>query len=169
MNIPLAPGSINPKSMPPGYQLPPTRQPAPRWPTPPPNWANRTCGAGRPERVRLLRVGPSVLGRGRDSDLPITATQVHDGAPVAGLDQVQPGDLLFIPGDGGSAAHPGHVGIAAGDGLVIDAYDTHHGVIVERLDTWAPKIVAIRRVAPATTPPPPAGSALLASGAPGDR
>ena len=52
-----------------------------------------------------------------------TSTQVHDGAPVAGMDQIQPGDLLFIPGGGGSATHPGHVGLYAGAGLVIGAYD----------------------------------------------
>ncbi|HEY1971846.1 MAG TPA: C40 family peptidase, partial [Pseudonocardia sp.] len=95
-----------------------------------------------------------------------TATQVHDGTAVPGLDQIQPGNLLFIPGDGGSATHPGHVGIAAGDGLVIDAYNTHHGVIAEPLTAWAPKIVAIRRV----SPPPASGSSsspqILAAGPP---
>jgi cell wall-associated NlpC family hydrolase len=39
------------------------------------------------------------------------------------MDQIQPGDLLFIPGGGGSATHPGHVGLYAGAGLVIGAYD----------------------------------------------
>jgi hypothetical protein len=166
-NIPLGPGSINPKSMPPGYQLPPD----------PPTRAALAYataqlgkpyvwGAGGPNAFDCSGLVQASWAAAGVAISRSTATQVHDGTAVAGLDQVQPGDLLFIPGAGGSAAHPGHVGIAAGDGLVIDAYDTHHGVIVERLATWAPKIVAIRRVAPATTPPPPAGSALLASGAP---
>jgi cell wall-associated NlpC family hydrolase len=94
-----------------------------------------------------------------------TASQVNDGTAVAGVDQVQPGDLLFIPGSTGTPTHPGHVGIAAGAGLVIDAYDSTHGVIAEKLTTWAPKLVAIRRVAPATAK---AGTnpVALAEGAP---
>jgi cell wall-associated NlpC family hydrolase len=75
-----------------------------------------------------------------------TATQIHDGIPVPGFDQIQPGDLLFIPGDEGSVSHPGHVGLAAGAGLVIDAYGSNTGIVIEPLARWAPKIVAIRRV-----------------------
>jgi cell wall-associated NlpC family hydrolase len=87
-----------------------------------------------------------------------TTTQIHDGGPVTGLDQAQPGDLMFIAGSLGSAANPRHVGIYVGHGLVINAYDTKHGVIVEQLARWAPEVVAIRRVltpgaAPAGRPP----------------
>jgi hypothetical protein len=39
-----------------------------------------------------------------------------------------------------------NVGIYAGGGLVINAYDATHGVIVERLTTWAPEVVDIRHV-----------------------
>lgn len=83
-----------------------------------------------------------------------TSSQVHDGTPVATLHQVQPGDLLFIPGSLGTARDPGHVGLYAGAGIVVNAYDERHGVILESLEKWAPHIVAIRRIAGTTTPPP---------------
>ncbi|MGH3784649.1 MAG: C40 family peptidase [Pseudonocardiaceae bacterium] len=81
-----------------------------------------------------------------------TTSQVHDGSPVASLHQVQPGDLLFIPGSLGTARNPGHVGMYAGAGIVVNAYDERHGVILESLDTWAPRIVAIRHIAGTSTP-----------------
>lgn len=82
-----------------------------------------------------------------------TAGQVHDGTPVAALDAIQPGDLLFIPGSDGTPAHPGHVGLYAGGGLIVDAYDPHRGVIVERLTAWQAAVVAIRHIpAPARSP-----------------
>jgi len=61
-----------------------------------------------------------------------------------------------------------NVGIYAGAGLVIDAYDSTKGVIVERLATWAPKVVAIRRVAqhPTPAPAPVPNPAILAEGNP---
>jgi len=97
------------------------------------------------------------------AEVPIsrtTASQVHDGRPVSDLRGLRPGDLLFIPGDHGTAARPGHVGLyigstEGGEGLVIDAYDSRHGVIVEPLSSWAPKTVAIRRVS--GTAPQPGG------------
>lgn len=93
-----------------------------------------------------------------------TTSQVHDGRPITGLDQAQPGDLLFIAGSLGSATNPRHVGIYAGHSLVINAYDTKHGVIVEQLDRWAPKVVAIRRVL-TPAPGPTARTPALAQGA----
>ncbi|MGH3825862.1 MAG: C40 family peptidase [Pseudonocardiaceae bacterium] len=83
-----------------------------------------------------------------------TASQVHDGAPVASPRLAQPGDLLFIPGSLGTARDPGHVGMYAGAGIVVNAYDEHHGVILESLEKWAPHVVAIRHIAGTTTPPP---------------
>jgi cell wall-associated NlpC family hydrolase len=84
-----------------------------------------------------------------------TSAQIHDGAPVTSLTQLQPGDLLFIPGDEGTPAHPRHVGLYVGAGLVIDAFDSHKGVITESLARWAPKVAAIRRVTIPPPPPPP--------------
>jgi cell wall-associated NlpC family hydrolase len=86
-----------------------------------------------------------------------TTNQVHNGTPVASLTDVQPGDLLFIPGSFGTPANPRHVGMYVGDGLVEDAYDEQRGVILEQLSTWAPQIVDIRQIAGAS--PPPAGAA----------
>lgn len=91
-----------------------------------------------------------------------TTSQVHDGRAVASPGELQPGDLVFIPGSLGSPANPRHVGIYAGHGLLVNAYDESTGVILERLDKWAPQIVAIQRVAepfgPAPEPPVQQGS-----------
>ncbi|WP_051791585.1 C40 family peptidase [Amycolatopsis jejuensis] len=85
-----------------------------------------------------------------------TLGQVHAGHAVPDQSQLQPGDLLFIPGSLGTATNPRHVGMYVGAGLIVDAYDEHHGVIVERLTDWSSRIVAIRRI---TNPsPPPGGS-----------
>ncbi|MBQ0928819.1 C40 family peptidase [Saccharopolyspora endophytica] len=88
--------------------------------------------------------------------VPISAGtygQKDDGRAVASLGEVQPGDLLLIPGSLGSPSNPGHVGMYAGHGVIVNAYDSSTGVILERLDAWADQIVAIRRVAEPTTPP----------------
>jgi hypothetical protein len=97
-----------------------------------------------------------------------TATQVHDGVAVGSLSQVRPGDLLFIPGADGTAAHPGHVGMFVGSGYTVDAFDTDHGVILTTLDSWAPKVVAIRRVATGDTTAPPSSAAATTGGGVGD-
>lgn len=81
-----------------------------------------------------------------------TTSQVHDGAPVASIHQAQPGDLLFIPGSFGTASDPRHVGMYAGHGMVVDAYDEKAGVIRESLGAWASEIVAIRHIAGNASP-----------------
>lgn len=75
-----------------------------------------------------------------------TSGQRNDGRAVAGIGELQPGDLVFIPGSDGSPGNPRHVGLYAGGGLIVNAYDEHHGVIVEQAGTWSRQIVAIRRV-----------------------
>jgi cell wall-associated NlpC family hydrolase len=75
-----------------------------------------------------------------------TLTQIHDGVPVSRLADLAPGDLLFTPGSLGTPSNPRHVGIYVGHGLLVDAHSSKVGVILERLDTWRDKIVAIRRV-----------------------
>lgn len=88
-----------------------------------------------------------------------TLGQVNAGHAVPDQSQLQPGDLVFIPGALGTPARPRHVGMYAGAGLIVDAYDEKHGVIVERLADWSARIVVIRRIAdPATPSPPPGGS-----------
>ena len=49
--------------------------------------------------------------------------------------QLQPGDLVFFPGSDGTTTDPGHVGIYAGHGMMIDAPFT--GTVV-RYDSIAP-------------------------------
>lgn len=78
-----------------------------------------------------------------------TYTQVHIGTAVSSLQALLPGDLLFIPGSMGTAARPGHVGLYAGHGLVVNAYDAGTGVIIQPLRAWQRDIVAIRRPRPA--------------------
>ncbi|OXM43433.1 hypothetical protein CFP75_38310 [Amycolatopsis alba DSM 44262] len=86
-----------------------------------------------------------------------TVSQVHAGHAVPGLNQVQPGDLLFIPGSLGTPANPRHVGMYAGHGLIVNAYDSSTGVILEPLSAWSGKIVMIRRVTDPSTPSPNSG------------
>lgn len=86
-----------------------------------------------------------------------TYTQVHDGVAVGSLAQVRPGDLVFIPGADGTPTNPGHVGMYIGHGLMVDAYDESRGVILTTLDSWASKVVAIRRVAVGSDEQPPVG------------
>lgn len=74
-----------------------------------------------------------------------TTSQIHDGVAVPSLAYVQPGDLLFTPGSLGSPSNPRHVGLYIGDGLLVDAYDSATGVIVQPLSAWQNAIVAIRR------------------------
>lgn len=76
-----------------------------------------------------------------------TTSQVHDGTPVAGVASLLPGDLVFIPGSLGSPSNPRHVGLYVGDGLVVNAYDSAKGVIIQPLSAWLNDIVAIRRPA----------------------
>jgi cell wall-associated NlpC family hydrolase len=66
---------------------------------------------------------------------------------VPSLDQLQPGDLVFIPGSLGTPRVPRHVGLYLGHGLVVAAPKTGDVVRVSKLTTWAPKIAALRRIA----------------------
>jgi cell wall-associated NlpC family hydrolase len=52
--------------------------------------------------------------------LPRTADAMAFAAPEVRLDELETGDVLWWPG---------HVGIYAGQGWVIDAYDKRHGVV----------------------------------------
>ncbi len=55
--------------------------------------------------------------------LPRTADAIALAEPEVPMGQARTGDVLWWPG---------HVGIYAGNGWVIDAYDTRHGVVVRR-------------------------------------
>jgi cell wall-associated NlpC family hydrolase len=53
--------------------------------------------------------------------VPRTAGRIAESLPEVGLDEVRAGDILWWPG---------HVGIYAGNGWMIDALDSRHGVVV---------------------------------------
>jgi cell wall-associated NlpC family hydrolase len=74
--------------------------------------------------------------RGKTS-LPHNADlQYHNPAiQLIPYNQLQPGDLVFLPGSDGTTTNPGHVGIYAGHDTMIDAPFT--GTVV-RYDTIAP-------------------------------
>jgi len=81
--------------------------------------------------------------------LPRTASeQFHAGAPIAGPDQLQPGDLVFVPGADGTMNAPGHVGVYIGSGLVVAAPQTGDVVHITALSPyWTGSLAGIRRVA----------------------
>ncbi|WP_226360888.1 C40 family peptidase [Pseudonocardia sp. ICBG1142] len=87
-----------------------------------------------------------------------TVSQKHAGTSVR-IQDIAPGDLVFIPGSLGTAGNPRHNGMYVGHGLVVNAYDTTRGVVLQPLSDWADKVTHIRRVhtpaiAPAGTPAP---------------
>lgn len=53
-----------------------------------------------------------------------TFDQVKVGSAVNSTADIQPGDLLFIPGAGGTLQEPDHVGMYLGAGLLIQAPET---------------------------------------------
>jgi len=55
--------------------------------------------------------------------LPRTAGAMSSALDEVPLDHVRPGDVLWWPG---------HVGIYAGRGWMVDAEDTRHGVVLRR-------------------------------------
>jgi peptidoglycan DL-endopeptidase CwlO len=62
-----------------------------------------------------------------------TTAQARSGTPTTATALV-PGDLVLVPGDDGTIAAPGHVGLYIGDGLVLNAADEQAGI---RVQTYA--------------------------------
>jgi cell wall-associated NlpC family hydrolase len=81
-------------------------------------------------------------------DLPRTTfQQVYSGDPVYSTADLEPGDLLFVPGSDGTATAPGHVGMYIGSGLVIQAPQTGEKIEITPFSGyWENNIVAIRRI-----------------------
>lgn len=75
-----------------------------------------------------------------------TYQQWRVGTPVASVSQLQPGDLVFINGSDATAAGPGHVGMYAGNGMLINAPQTGQVVRYEPVSSWKSQIVAMRHV-----------------------
>ena len=81
-------------------------------------------------------------------DLPRTTfQQVYSGNPVYSVADLEPGDLLFVPGSDGTATAPGHVGMYIGSGLVIQAPQTGEEIEITPFSGyWESNIVAMRRI-----------------------
>jgi cell wall-associated NlpC family hydrolase len=75
-----------------------------------------------------------------------TYQQVTVGEPVYGTSDLQPGDLLFIPGSDGTPTNPGHVGMYVGDQLVLEAPHLDATVRLSPLEQWTSSLAAIRRI-----------------------
>lgn len=69
-----------------------------------------------------------------------TYTQIHEGEAVS-ANRLRPGDLVFSRG---TASRPEHVGMALGEGLVIEAPRTTKPVRITPIKDWT--ILAARRV-----------------------
>lgn len=54
---------------------------------------------------------------------PYTGVETSEGVPTTSA-QLQPGDLVLVPGSDGTLASPGHVGMYLGEGLVVHAPKT---------------------------------------------
>lgn len=74
-----------------------------------------------------------------------TVTQATAGAAVASVAQLQPGDLVFIPGDDGTTAEPGHVGMYIGHQLLVEAPETGDVVKTVPLISFGP-IASLRHI-----------------------
>jgi cell wall-associated NlpC family hydrolase len=75
-----------------------------------------------------------------------TRDQVHAGSSVPNLAQIEPGDLVFIPGANGTPARPSHVGLYVGSGLIVQAPRTGSNVKITKLAAWSPTVAAVRRI-----------------------
>jgi cell wall-associated NlpC family hydrolase len=75
-----------------------------------------------------------------------TFDQVKIGAPVDGVSQLRPGDLLFIPGTDGTPQAPGHVGMYLGSSLLIQAPESGQVVKLSPLSQWIGSLAAMRRI-----------------------
>lgn len=78
--------------------------------------------------------------------------QSRAGAPVAGIADLQPGDLIFIAGSDGTATDPGHVGMYIGNGQIVNAPQDGIPVRVDTVTRWHTQIVGIRRPGGTATP-----------------
>ncbi|MBN9739464.1 NlpC/P60 family protein [Pseudonocardia sp. P1] len=161
--VPLAPSNIDPKQLPPGF-------------TPPADPAQRAAvtyalaqlgkpyvwGAKGPDGFDCSGL---MLAAWASAGVPIpagTVNQKNAGTPASPT-SVAPGDLVFIPGSLGSPDNPRHVGMYVGDGLVVNAYDSSTGVVLQPLSDWADEITHVRHIAgPTGASAPPAALAEAA-------
>lgn len=81
-----------------------------------------------------------------------TFQQVDVGAAVSSFSDLLPGDLLFKAGSDGTPAHPGHVGMYIGGGLVVQAPHTGTDLNLTPAAQWRASTVAIQRIVNWTSP-----------------
>ena len=81
-----------------------------------------------------------------------TSAMIHEGIRIASIQQLQPGDMIFIPGSdtGASMQNPGHVGMyigrdAAGNQILVQAPHTGTTVRVTKVSSWSRQIAAVVR------------------------
>jgi peptidoglycan DL-endopeptidase CwlO len=65
-----------------------------------------------------------------------TVDQAQSGTSVASPGAMSPGDLILIPGDGGTLAAPDHVGMYIGQGLVLHASSPQVGIRVQTFQNF---------------------------------
>lgn len=77
----------------------------------------------------------------------VVGQQMFNGVPTT-LDALRPGDMVMIPGALGTMAHPGHVGMYIGYGLLVVAPKTGDVVRVRRLEPFVSKgLAGLRHIA----------------------
>lgn len=74
--------------------------------------------------------------------LPRTSQEQWSAGPRVAQDQLAPGDLVFFDPD--PFGRPGHVGIYAGNGTMIDAPNSNGVVRVEMIEGFGPYMGAVR-------------------------
>ncbi|KAA1017489.1 NlpC/P60 family protein [Pseudonocardia sp. EV170527-09] len=144
--VPLPPGEVDPTRLPPGF-IPPA-DPVQRAAV-----GYALAQLGKPyvwggKGPNGFDCSGLMLAAWAHAGVPIpagTVSQKHAGTSVP-IVQIAPGDLVFIPGSLGSETHPRHNGMYVGHGLVVNAYDTSQGVILQPLADWADEVTHIRRV-----------------------
>jgi NlpC/P60 family len=81
--------------------------------------------------------------------VPRTSEEQAKAGQAVSASELAPGDLVFSPGSDGTAASPGHVGMYAGSGQVIEAPHPGADVRVTALSAFGP--TSYRRIS-GTTP-----------------
>ncbi|OLM09391.1 hypothetical protein Ae706Ps2_6412 [Pseudonocardia sp. Ae706_Ps2] len=156
--VPGPPGNIDPRKLPPGFTPPtdPTARAAVTYALAqlgkPYVWGGQ--GPAGFDCSGLMLASWASAGVALPAG---TVSQKHAGQPVP-IHDIAPGDLVFIPGSLGTPDNPRHNGMYVGHGMIVNAYDTTRGVILQPLTEWESDITHIRRVHAA----PPAGAAAPA-------
>ena len=151
---PLGPSTVDPRQLPPGFTLPadPAQKAAVSY---------ALAQLGKPyvwgaKGPNAFDCSGLMLAAWATAGIPIpagTVSQKNAGTPNT-LTGLAPGDLIFIPGSLGSPTNPRHVGMYAGHGLIVNAYDDQTGVVLQPIAQWRNQIVGVRHIAGPTGAPP---------------